>query len=98
MFVHLRRLPKPLPRSSTEVTSNSDYWLLTPKFLPQQFRAVCGNDNSQLFMHLRSRLLPRPSASSPLDNRAHPMANTSQAPDLEGLHHEMYGIAEKLGL
>ncbi|GFS33397.1 hypothetical protein Acr_00g0028180 [Actinidia rufa] len=36
-------------------------------------------------MHLRSRCLPRPSTSSPLDNRAHPMANTSQAPNLEGL-------------
>ncbi|GFY97877.1 hypothetical protein Acr_12g0004180 [Actinidia rufa] len=32
-------------------------------------------------MHLRSRYLPRPSASSPLDNRAPPMANTSQVPD-----------------
>ncbi|GFY86029.1 hypothetical protein Acr_04g0007670 [Actinidia rufa] len=30
-------------------------------------------------MHLCSRLLPRPSVSSPLDNRAYPMANTSQA-------------------
>ncbi|GFY85849.1 hypothetical protein Acr_04g0005870 [Actinidia rufa] len=29
-------------------------------------------------MHLRSRNLPRPSASSPLDNRAPPMANASQ--------------------
>ncbi|GFZ00949.1 hypothetical protein Acr_14g0005840 [Actinidia rufa] len=30
-------------------------------------------------MHLRSRNLPRPSASSPLDNRAPPMANASQS-------------------
>ncbi|GFZ04577.1 hypothetical protein Acr_17g0001490 [Actinidia rufa] len=30
-----------------------------------------------------SRNLPRPSASSPLDNRAPPMANASQVPDLE---------------
>ncbi|GFZ19285.1 hypothetical protein Acr_27g0010240 [Actinidia rufa] len=34
-------------------------------------------------MHLRSRNLPRPSASSPLDNRAPPMTNASQVPDLE---------------
>ncbi|GFY96821.1 hypothetical protein Acr_11g0011270 [Actinidia rufa] len=30
-------------------------------------------------MHLRSRYLPRPSASSPLDNRVHPMANPARA-------------------
>ncbi|GFY93182.1 hypothetical protein Acr_08g0015780 [Actinidia rufa] len=47
-------------------------------------------------MHLRSRNLPRPSASSPLDNRAPPMANTSQVPDLEGLHHEIHGMAEQM--
>ncbi|GFZ21446.1 hypothetical protein Acr_29g0006080 [Actinidia rufa] len=47
-------------------------------------------------MHLRSRYLPRPSASSPLDNRASPMANTSQVPDLEGLHHEIHGMAEQM--
>ncbi|GFY92422.1 hypothetical protein Acr_08g0008180 [Actinidia rufa] len=47
-------------------------------------------------MHLRSRNLPRPSASSPLDNKAPPMANTSQVPDLEGLHHEIHGTAEQM--
>ena len=47
-------------------------------------------------MHLRNRLLPRQSTSSPLDNRADPMANTSQAPDLEGIHSEKYGIAEHI--
>ncbi|GFZ06995.1 hypothetical protein Acr_18g0011650 [Actinidia rufa] len=47
-------------------------------------------------MHLRSRNLPRPSASSPLDNRAPPMANASQIPDLEGLHHEIHGMAEQM--
>ncbi|GFY86564.1 hypothetical protein Acr_05g0002030 [Actinidia rufa] len=47
-------------------------------------------------MHLRSRNLPRPSASSPLDNRAPPMANASQVPDLEGLHHEIHGMAEQM--
>ncbi|GFS33871.1 hypothetical protein Acr_00g0031010 [Actinidia rufa] len=47
-------------------------------------------------MHLCSRCLPRPSASSPLDNRACPMANTSQAPDLEGLHREIHGMAEQM--
>ncbi|GFS31414.1 hypothetical protein Acr_00g0017170 [Actinidia rufa] len=47
-------------------------------------------------MHLRSCRLPRPSASIPLDNRAHPMANTSQVPDLEGLHREIHGMAEQM--
>ncbi|PSS28993.1 Kinesin-1 heavy chain like [Actinidia chinensis var. chinensis] len=47
-------------------------------------------------MHMRSRCLPRPSASNPLDNRARPMANTSQAPNLEGLHHEIHGMAEQM--
>ncbi|GFZ14615.1 hypothetical protein Acr_24g0008050 [Actinidia rufa] len=47
-------------------------------------------------MHLRSRYLPKPSASSPPDNRAPPMANTSQAPDLEGLHREIHGMAEQM--
>ncbi|GFZ02291.1 hypothetical protein Acr_15g0008990 [Actinidia rufa] len=47
-------------------------------------------------MHLRSRYLPRPSASSPPDNRAPPMANTNQAPDLEGLHREIHGMAEQM--
>ncbi|GFS38849.1 hypothetical protein Acr_00g0059790 [Actinidia rufa] len=42
-------------------------------------------------MHLRSHYLPGPSASSPLDNRAYPMANTIQVPDLEGLHYEIHG-------
>ncbi|GFZ03486.1 hypothetical protein Acr_16g0001100 [Actinidia rufa] len=65
-------------------------------FTPQQFGTVCGNDSSQLSMHLRSRLLPRPNASSPLDNRAHPMANTSKVPDLEGLYCEIHGMAEKM--
>ncbi|GFZ02404.1 hypothetical protein Acr_15g0010120 [Actinidia rufa] len=46
-------------------------------------------------MHLRSHLLFRPSSNSPLDNRACPIANTCQAPDLEGLHYEMHGIAEQ---
>ncbi|GFY93718.1 hypothetical protein Acr_09g0001640 [Actinidia rufa] len=39
----------------------------SPRFLPQQFGAVCGNDSSQSSMHLRSRNLPRPNASSPLN-------------------------------
>ncbi|GFZ01510.1 hypothetical protein Acr_15g0001190 [Actinidia rufa] len=39
-----------------------------------------------------SRCLPKPSASSSLDNRAHPMANTSQAPDLEGLYREIHDL------
>ncbi|GFZ08659.1 hypothetical protein Acr_20g0004670 [Actinidia rufa] len=47
-------------------------------------------------MHLRSRNIPRPSASSPLDNRAPPMANASQVPDLESLHHEIHGMAKQM--
>ncbi|GFS37978.1 hypothetical protein Acr_00g0055000 [Actinidia rufa] len=47
-------------------------------------------------MHLRSRYLPRPSANSPPDNRAHPMANPGQIPDLEGLHREIHGMAEHM--
>ncbi|GFS42455.1 hypothetical protein Acr_00g0079950 [Actinidia rufa] len=61
-----------------------------------QFGAVCGNDSSRSSMHLRSRHLPRPSASSPPNNRAHPMANPGQIPDLEGLHHEIHGMAEQM--
>ncbi|GFY87395.1 hypothetical protein Acr_05g0010340 [Actinidia rufa] len=41
-------------------------------------------------MHLRNHYLPRLSASSPPDNRAPPMANTSQDPDLEGLHRKIH--------
>ncbi|GFS40586.1 hypothetical protein Acr_00g0069430 [Actinidia rufa] len=47
-------------------------------------------------MHLRSRNLPRPSASSPLGNRSHPMVNPSQVPDLEGLHREIHDMAEQM--
>ncbi|GFZ10537.1 hypothetical protein Acr_21g0011360 [Actinidia rufa] len=47
-------------------------------------------------MHLRSRNLPRPSASSPPGNRSHPMANPGQAPDLEGLHREIHDMAEQM--
>ncbi|GFZ18282.1 hypothetical protein Acr_27g0000210 [Actinidia rufa] len=61
-----------------------------------QFDTVYGNNSSQFFMHLRSRLLPRPSASNPLDNRAPLMAINNQAPDLEGFYHEMHGIAEQI--
>ncbi|GFS38024.1 hypothetical protein Acr_00g0055200 [Actinidia rufa] len=47
-------------------------------------------------MHLRSRLLFR-LTSNLLDNSAHPMANISQAPNLEGIiHREMHGIAEQI--
>ncbi|GFS42971.1 hypothetical protein Acr_00g0082850 [Actinidia rufa] len=44
----------------------------------------------------QSRYLPRPSASSPPDNRAHPMANLGQIPDLEGLHREIHDMAEQM--
>ncbi|GFS34120.1 hypothetical protein Acr_00g0032360 [Actinidia rufa] len=32
----------------------------------------------------------------PPDNRAHPMANTNQVPDLEGLHREIHDMAEQM--
>ncbi|GFZ09774.1 hypothetical protein Acr_21g0003730 [Actinidia rufa] len=47
-------------------------------------------------MHLRSRNLPRPSASSPPGNRSRPMANPAQASDLEGLHREIHDMAEQM--
>ncbi|GFY86002.1 hypothetical protein Acr_04g0007400 [Actinidia rufa] len=47
-------------------------------------------------MHLRSRNLPRPSASRPPGNRSHPMANPGQVPDLEGLHREIHDMAEQM--
>ena len=46
-------------------------------------------------MHLRNRLLPRPSISSPVGNQVHTMAGSNQAPDLEGLHREMHDIAKQ---
>ncbi|GFZ11448.1 hypothetical protein Acr_22g0008460 [Actinidia rufa] len=68
----------------------------SPRFLPQQFGAVCGNDSSLTSMHLCSRNLPRPSASSPPGNRSHPMTNPSKVPDLEGLHREIHDMAEQM--
>ncbi|GFZ16171.1 hypothetical protein Acr_25g0005800 [Actinidia rufa] len=62
----------------------------------QVARIVPRNDSSQSSIFLRSRCLPRPSASSHLDNRARPMANISQASNLEGLHHEIHGMAEQM--
>ena len=47
-------------------------------------------------MHLRNRLLPKLSVSSPLDNKVYSMANASQAPDLDDLHHEMHSIVEQI--
>ncbi|GFY92796.1 hypothetical protein Acr_08g0011920 [Actinidia rufa] len=47
-------------------------------------------------MHLRNLLLPRPSVSSPLDDKAHPIANTSQALDLEGLHRGIHDMVEHM--
>ena len=79
-LAYLRSSPKPLMRSSTEAMSNSNCWLHTLKFLPQQFGAVCENDSSRLSMHLCSRLLPRPRTNSPLKNRAYPMENINQTP------------------
>ncbi|GFS30390.1 hypothetical protein Acr_00g0011640 [Actinidia rufa] len=60
------------------------------------FGVVCGNDNSRSSMHLRSRYLPKPSASSPPDNKAHRMANPGQVPNLKGLHREIHDMAEQM--
>ncbi|GFZ09934.1 hypothetical protein Acr_21g0005330 [Actinidia rufa] len=85
---------------ASEAQCRGDRAILTvgcsPQFLPQQFGAVCGNDSSRSSMHLRSRNLPRPSASSPPGNRSHPMANPSQVPDLEGLHRDIHDMAEQM--
>ncbi|GFY92917.1 hypothetical protein Acr_08g0013130 [Actinidia rufa] len=43
-----------------------------------------------------SCLLPRPCVSRPLYNRAHTMTCNNQAPDFEGLHRKMHGIAEQI--
>ncbi|GFZ16176.1 hypothetical protein Acr_25g0005850 [Actinidia rufa] len=79
----------PVPRNP----SNIDCWLLAQIFTTTVWRRLW---ERQFSMHLRSRNLPRPSASSSWDNRAPPMANTSQIPDLEGLHHEIHGMAEQM--
>ncbi|GFZ01086.1 peptidyl-prolyl cis-trans isomerase [Actinidia rufa] len=79
----------PVPRNP----SNIDCWLLAQISTTTVWRRLW---ERQFSMHLRSRNLPRPSASSPLDNRAPPMANASQVPDLEGLHHEIHGMAEQM--
>ncbi|GFY87157.1 hypothetical protein Acr_05g0007960 [Actinidia rufa] len=42
------------------------------------------------------RNLSRPSASSPPGNKSHPMANSSQDPDLEGLRREVHVMAEQM--
>ncbi|GFS36638.1 hypothetical protein Acr_00g0047130 [Actinidia rufa] len=47
-------------------------------------------------MHLLSHLLPRLSASNPLDDRAHPMTNTNQALDLEDLYCEIHSMTEQM--
>ncbi|GFZ20003.1 hypothetical protein Acr_28g0007080 [Actinidia rufa] len=45
---------------------------------------------------LRNRYLSRLSANNPSDNRASPMANTSQFSDLKCLHREIHGMAEQM--
>ncbi|GFY95388.1 root hair defective 3 GTP-binding protein [Actinidia rufa] len=60
------------------------------------FGAIYGNDSSQYSIHLRSCLLSRQSTNNSLDNKARPMANTNQAPDLESIHCEMHGIFEQI--
>ncbi|GFZ18321.1 hypothetical protein Acr_27g0000600 [Actinidia rufa] len=79
----------PVPRRPSHI----DCWLLAQISTTTVWRRLW---ERQFSMHLRSRNLPRPSASSPLDNRAPPMANASQVPDLEGLHHEIHGMAEQM--
>ncbi|GFS41719.1 hypothetical protein Acr_00g0076020 [Actinidia rufa] len=94
-------LTKSSPLSSPEPPSEYSYELVQSQSTVSssplgEFGAVCGNDSSQSSMHLHSRNLPRPSASSPPSNRSHPMANPGQAPDLEGLHREIHDMAEQM--
>ncbi|GFY99379.1 hypothetical protein Acr_13g0007800 [Actinidia rufa] len=89
--------PLSSPEPPSEYSSNWSelkYCLLLA--LGRVWRAVCGNDSSQSSMHLRSRNLPKPSASSPPGNRSHPMATPGQAPNLEGLHREIHDMAEQM--
>ncbi|GFZ05550.1 hypothetical protein Acr_17g0011220 [Actinidia rufa] len=86
--------PKISPEYPHRISSLSLYKGQTPHHY--EFGAVYGNDSSRSSMHLRSCYLPRPSASGPTGNRAYPMANTNQAPDLEGLHREIHGMAEQM--
>ncbi|GFS29200.1 hypothetical protein Acr_00g0005780 [Actinidia rufa] len=79
----------PIPRRP----SNIDCWLLSQISTTIVWRRLW---ERQFSMHLRSRNLPRPSASSPPGNRSHPMANPAQAPDLEGLHREIHDMAEQM--
>ncbi|GFZ19480.1 hypothetical protein Acr_28g0001850 [Actinidia rufa] len=91
---HWARSPLKYPRSSAEETEQILTIGCSPQFLTTTvWRRLW---ERQFSMHLRSRNLPRPSASSPLDNKAPPMANTSQVPDLEGLRHEIHGMAEQM--
>ncbi|GFY97524.1 hypothetical protein Acr_12g0000650 [Actinidia rufa] len=87
-------------RIVAEVQCRGRRAILIVRLLAQIFTTIVWrhlwNDSSQSSMHLCSCLLPRPSVSSPLDNRAHPMANSSQAIDLEGLHRKIHGMAEQM--
>ncbi|GFS29536.1 hypothetical protein Acr_00g0007140 [Actinidia rufa] len=66
----------------------------SPGFLPQQFGAVCGNDSS--LCTCAAATYPDQVLAAPWISRAPPMANASQVPDLEGLHHEIHGMAEQM--
>ncbi|GFZ12862.1 hypothetical protein Acr_23g0012470 [Actinidia rufa] len=79
--------------SVPRIPSNIDCWLLAQIFTTTVWRRLW---ERQFSMHLRSRNLPRPSASSPPSNRSHPMANPAHAPDLEGLHREIHEMAEQM--
>ncbi|XP_057504725.1 polyadenylate-binding protein-interacting protein 7-like [Actinidia eriantha] len=59
-----------------------------------QMKAAHGKAQESIYH--QSRCLPRSSAISPLDNRARPMANTSQLPNLKGLHREIHSMAEQM--
>ena len=89
IFVSLCRLPRPL-------LSNFDCWLLVPDLYHNSFAPSVGTTDSQYSMHLHRGLFHRQSTGSSLDNRVHPMENVGQASDLEGIQHEMHGIAEQI--
>ncbi|GFS32867.1 hypothetical protein Acr_00g0025180 [Actinidia rufa] len=82
----------------SEVQCRGDRAIVTVGCSPQFFTTTVWRRlwEPQFSMHLRSRNLPRPSASSPPGNRSHPMADPAQAPDLEGLHREIHDMAEQM--
>ncbi|GFZ10857.1 hypothetical protein Acr_22g0002550 [Actinidia rufa] len=80
---------------STELSSNSDCWLLIPNFYHNCLASSLGATVlNTLCTCIAVYYLD--STNNPLNNRARPMVNADQAPDLEGIHREMHGITEQI--